>query len=48
MDKYLLQKNNSKLLKDKKYIDEVLASGSVLAEKIARKKVEDIKQKIGF
>ncbi len=38
----------NKLLKDKKYIDEVLASGSVLAEKIARKKVEDIKQKIGF
>ena len=38
----------NKLLKDEKYIDQVLASGSVKAEKIAKKKVNDIKQKIGF
>ena len=38
----------NKLLKNEKYIDEVLENGSIKAEKIAQKKVNDIKQKIGF
>ena len=39
---------NSIYLKDEKYIDNILKIGSIEAEKIARKKVNDIKQKIGF
>ena len=38
----------NKLLKDEKYIDEILLSGASKAEKIAKKKVNDIKKKIGF
>ena len=38
----------NKLLKDEKYIDQVLIDGSIKAEKIAKKKVNDIKNKIGF
>ena len=38
----------NKLLKNEKYIDEVLEAGSIKAEKIAQIKVNDIKQKIGF
>ncbi len=45
---YPISKEISKLLKDEKYIDEVLIEGSVKAEKIAKKKVYDIKEKIGF
>ena len=45
---YPISKEINKLLKDEKYIDEVLESGSIEAEKIAKKKVNDIKQKIGF
>ena len=45
---YPISKEISKLLKDEKYIDEVLIEGSVKAEKIAKKKVYDIKKKIGF
>ena len=38
----------NKLLKNEKYIDEVLENGSIKAEKIAQIKVNAIKQKIGF
>ena len=38
----------NKLLKDEKYIDQILIDGSIKAEKIAKKKVNDIKNKIGF
>ena len=38
----------NKLLMDIKYIDEILISGASKAEKIASKKVTDIKKKIGF
>ena len=43
-----ISKEINKLLKDTKYIDDILESGSLQAEKIAQKKVNDIKQKIGF
>ena len=36
----------NKLLKNEKYIDEFIENGSIKAEKIAQKKVNDIKQKI--
>ncbi len=45
---YPISKEINKLLKDTKYIDDILESGSLQAEKIAHKKVNDIKQKIGF
>ena len=45
---YPISKEINKLLKDTKYIDDILESGSLQAEKIAYKKVNDIKQKIGF
>ena len=45
---YPISKEINKLLKDEKYIDEVLESGSIQAENIAKKKVNNIKQKIGF
>ena len=38
----------NKILKDERYIDEILLSGASKAEKIASKKVSDIKKKIGF
>ena len=38
----------NKLLKDEKYIDQVLIEGSIKAEKIDKKKVNDIKNIIGF
>ena len=38
----------NKLLKDYKYIDKILFEGSVKAEKISKKKVSEIKTKIGF
>ena len=38
----------NKLLKDYKYIDKILLEGSVKAEKISKKKVSEIKTKIGF
>ena len=43
-----ISKEINKLLKDEKYIDQVLIDGSIKAEKIAKKKVNDIKNKIGF
>ena len=45
---YPISNEINKLLKDEKYIDGILGIGSIDAEKIARKKVNDIKQKIGF
>ena len=45
---YPISNEINKLLKDEKYIDGILGTGSIEAEKIARKKVNDIKQKIGF
>ena len=45
---YPISNEIKKLLKDEKYIDKILKIGSIEAEKIARKKVNDIKQKIGF
>jgi len=45
---YPISNEINKLLKDEKYIDGILGIGSIEAEKIARKKVNDIKQKIGF
>ena len=38
----------NKILKDERYIDEILLSGASKAEKIASKKVNEIKKKIGF
>ena len=45
---YPISSEINKLLKDVKYIDDVLIDGSIKAEKIAKKKVNDIKNKIGF
>ena len=45
---YPISNEIKKLLKDEKYIDNILKIGSIEAEKIAKKKVNDIKQKIGF
>ena len=45
---YPISNEIKKLLKDEKYIDNILKTGSIEAEKIAKKKVNDIKQKIGF
>ena len=45
---YPISNEIKKLLKDEKYIDNILKTGSIEAEKIAQKKVNDIKQKIGF
>ena len=45
---YPISNEINKLLKNEKYIDDILETGSIEAEKIARKKVNDIKQKIGF
>ena len=45
---YPISREITKLLRDEKYIDKVLIEGSIKAEKIAQKKVNDIKNKIGF
>ena len=45
---YPISNEIKKLLKDEKYIDDTLKTGSIEAEKIAQKKVSDIKQKLGF
>ena len=45
---YPISKEINKLLKDYKYIDEILSEGSERAEKISKKKVREIKKKIGF
>ena len=45
---YPISNEIKKLLKDEKYIDNILKTGSIEAEKIAQKKVNDIKQKVGF
>ena len=43
-----ISKEINKLLKDYKYIDKILLEGSIKAEKISKKKVSEIKTKIGF
>ena len=45
---YPISNEIKKLLKDEKHIDNILKTGSIEAEKIAQKKVNDIKQKVGF
>ena len=45
---YPISREINKLLKDEKYIDEILIEGSMKAEQIAQKKVSDIKKIIGF
>ena len=45
---YPISKEINKLLNDYKYIDEILLEGSDKAEKISKKKVREIKKKIGF
>jgi tryptophanyl-tRNA synthetase len=37
-----------KLINDKKYLDEILLNGSEKADKIASKKIKDIKELVGF
>jgi len=37
-----------KLLNDKKYLDTILLEGSVKADKIASKKIKEIKELVGF
>ena len=43
-----VSKEIKKLLNDQKYLDDVLLEGSIKAEKIASKKIKNIKQLIGF
>ena len=45
---YPISNEINKLLKDQKHIDEILLEGSKKAEKISKKKVYEIKKKIGF
>ena len=45
---YPISREINKLLKDEKYIDEILIEGSMKAEQIAQKKVSDIKKIVGF
>ena len=45
---YPISNEINKLLKDQKHIDEILLDGSKKAEKISKKKVDEIKKKIGF
>ena len=42
------KKSNSKLLNDEKHLDSILFDGSQKADKIASKKIKEIKQLIGF
>jgi tryptophanyl-tRNA synthetase len=43
-----ISKEVKKLLKDEKYLDEILLKGSEKADKIASKKVKEIKKLVGF
>ena len=43
-----ISKEIKKLLKDEKYLDEILLTGSQKAEKIASKKLKEIKELVGF
>ena len=43
-----ISKEIKKLLNDQKYLDDVLLDGSIKADKIASKKIKEIKQLIGF
>jgi tryptophanyl-tRNA synthetase len=43
-----ISKEIKKLLNDKKYLDEILIKGSEKADKIASKKIQEIKELVGF
>jgi tryptophanyl-tRNA synthetase len=43
-----ISKEIKKLLKDEKYLDEILLTGSQKADKIASKKLKEIKELVGF
>ena len=43
-----ISKEVKRLLKDEKYLDEILLKGSEKADKIASKKVKEIKKLVGF
>ena len=43
-----ISKEIKKLLEDKKYLDEILLKGSQKADKIASKKIKEIKELVGF
>ena len=43
-----ISKEIKKLLNDKKYLDEILVKGSEKADKIASKKIKEIKELVGF
>ena len=45
---YPISNETNKLLKDEKFIDQILLDGSKKAEVIAKKKVYDLKNIIGF
>ena len=38
----------NKLLKDTKYLDDILLDGAIKADKIASKKIKKIKELVGF
>ena len=43
-----VSKEIERLLNDQKYLDNILLEGSIKADKIASKKIKNIKQLIGF
>ena len=43
-----ISKEIKRLLEDKKYLDEILLEGSNKADKIASKKIKEIKELVGF
>ena len=43
-----ISKEIKKLLNDEKYLDEILLKGSEKADKIASKKIKEIKELVGF
>ena len=43
-----ISKEIKKLLDDEKYLDEILLKGSEKADKIASKKIKEIKELVGF
>ena len=43
-----ISKEIKKLINDEKYLDEILLKGSDKADKIASKKIKEIKELVGF
>ena len=43
-----MKKNNFSILQIKKYLDTILLEGSDKADKIASKKIKEIKELVGF